>query len=99
MVSTTAELLKDPQTLAAYVQGLESQLDQLRDILLNGADSSPAATAEKSKPGEDDDDDVDALADKKKFKALEEENKKLRYRIKILLRTVAAGQDRHLGNP
>ncbi|KAI9360810.1 hypothetical protein DFJ73DRAFT_957114 [Zopfochytrium polystomum] len=103
--------------LAEYVAGLESQLAQLREIVLGTPARSPppqqqqqqavpAPAARAAEPdakiakisendsNNDDDDGVPAApdADKELLSKLKTENAKLKYRIGILLRTVAEKQ-------
>ncbi|KAJ3110315.1 hypothetical protein HDU96_006721 [Phlyctochytrium bullatum] len=88
----------DPETIAAYVEGVERQLEQLRQIILAGEEltvnSAPTSAPKQAKDGEDEDGEGEQTAAAAKAKALEEENQKLKYRIKILLRTVAEKQAR-----
>ncbi|KAJ3321652.1 hypothetical protein HDU76_014057 [Blyttiomyces sp. JEL0837] len=78
------------QQLADHIAGLESQLAQLRDILLNGGNAdnatipAPASVTQTSAS--------ESLTSE--VAKLKEENEKLQYRIKILLRTAAAKQQK-----
>ncbi|KAJ3107472.1 hypothetical protein HDU97_004068 [Phlyctochytrium planicorne] len=79
---------QDPETLAKYVEGLEKQLEQLREIVLG--DAKPDANGSAVHASSDGEASKDS---DKRIKELEEQNQKLKYRIKILLRNVDAKRE------